>query len=457
MKAPPLSTSGMPGTMSGRRGVPLAVPLPFLLTGACAAAFFGILLPWVVPEAIQAPGFPHVLALVHIATLAWLTMTIMGASLQLIPVIIVAPLRASRFIHWQYPIYTSGVVLLLSGFWWMQPWLLAIGGTVIVLAVAHYVIVLSITLAQGTARSLTVRFLIASLAYLCIVVSLGLTMALDFQFNFLGPTSDQLLLIHITLGIVGWLSSTLIGVSYTLVRMFALAHGHSDRPGRFIFILLNASIVGLALGFIFSWRPLILLAGGMLVVSAWLFAYDYWHMLRARRRKLLDVTQYHGIAAVVYFSLVMPLGLGVTVFNWRQPAVLAALGLAALVGWLGQSIIGYLYKIVPFLIWHTRYGSLVGRERVPLMRELVHERWAYISWWLINVGLLGALLSALFMWVLPLQIASGLLGVGLALAAVNIAGIVRHLDKRYVFVPHARSPRLSRPYGDEPSPQKPYL
>jgi hypothetical protein len=430
MKAPPLSISGMPGTMTGRRGVPLAVPLPFLLTGACAAAFFGILLPWIVPEAIQAPDFPHVLALVHIATLAWLTMTIMGASLQLIPVIIVAPLRATRFIHWQYPIYTSGVVLLLSGFWWMRPWLMAIGGTIIVLAVAHYVVVLSITLAQGTARPLTVRFLVASLAYLCIVVSLGLTMALDFQFDFLGTTFDQLLLTHITLGIVGWLSSTLIGVSYTLVRMFALAHGHGDRLGRFIFILLNASIVGLSLGFIFSWLPLILLAGGMLVASAWLFAYDYWHMLQARRRKLLDVTQYHGIAAVVYFSLVIPLGLGVTVFGWRQPAVLAALGLAVLVGWLGQSIIGYLYKIVPFLIWHTRYGPRVGREHVPLMRELVHERWAYISWWLINVGLLGAMLSALFIWVLPLQITSGLLGAGLALTAVNVVGVVRHLHKR---------------------------
>ncbi len=228
--------------MSGSRGVPLAVPLPFLLTGACTAALFGILLPWVVPEAVRAPDFPHVLALVHIATLAWLTMTIMGASLQLIPVIIVAPLRATRFIHWQYPIYTSGVVLLLSGFWWMHPWLIAIGGTVIVLAVAHYVVVLSITLAHGTARPLTVRFLVASLAYLCIVVSLGLTMALDFQFDFLGPTFDQLILTHITLGIVGWLSSTLIGVSYTIVRMFALAHGHGDGLGRFIFILLNASI-----------------------------------------------------------------------------------------------------------------------------------------------------------------------------------------------------------------------
>ena len=157
MKAPPLSTSGLPGMMGGRRDVPLTVPLPFLLTGACAAALFGILLPWVMPEAIQAPDFPHVLALVHIATLAWLTMTIMGASLQLIPVIIVAPLRATRFIHWQYPIYTSGVVLLLSGFWWLHPWLMAVGGTVIVLAVIHYVIVLSITLAQGTVRPFRYR------------------------------------------------------------------------------------------------------------------------------------------------------------------------------------------------------------------------------------------------------------------------------------------------------------
>jgi hypothetical protein len=109
-----------------------------------------------------------------------------------------------------------------------------------------------------------------------------------------------------------------------------------------------------------------------------------------------------------------------------QP-MLAALGLAALVGWLGQSTIGYLYKIVPFLVWQSRYGSLVGREKVPLMRELVHERWAWGSWWLINIGLAGTLLSVLFMWVLPAQIASGLLGAGFVLAAINIFGVIRHL------------------------------
>jgi hypothetical protein len=427
----PISTSGMQTTMTGRHGVPLVVPLPFLLTGACAAALFGLLLPWIAPEAILAPGFPHVLALVHIATLGWLTMTIMGASLQLTPVIVVAPLRATRLIHWQYPVFVSGVILLLSGFWWTLPWLMAAGGTVIVLAIAHYVVVLGVTLAHATTRPLTVRFLVVSLIYLCFVVSLGLTAAFNFQFGFLGTAFDQLLLMHITLGILGWLSSTLIGVSYTLVRMFALAHGHSDRLGRLIFVLLNVSIVGLAMGFTFSWFPLILAGEGVLLATAWLFAYDFTGMLRARRRKVLDVTQYHSMAAAGYFSLVIPLGIVTAVFGWWQPAVLAALGLAVLVGWLGQSIIGYLYKIVPFLIWHASYGPLVGREHVPLMRELVHERWAWASFWLINAGLGGAMLSALLMWVWPLQIASGILGAGLVLAAVNVTDVVRHLDRRY--------------------------
>ncbi len=433
---PPITTHGMVGGMDGRRGVPLAVPLPFLLTGVCAAALFGLLLPWIAPEAVQAPDLPHVLALVHLATLGWLTMTILGASLQLVPVIIVAPLRATRFLPWQYPVYTGGVVLLLCGFWWMRPWLLAAGGIVIVLAVVHYVALLSFTLLHATTQPLTLRFLAALLVYLCLIVGLGLTAALNMQFGFLGIGTDRLLSIHLTLGVLGWLSNLLMGVSYALVRLFALAHGHGDRLGRIIFVLWQGSIVGLALGFLFSWLALILLGGGVLIATAWLFAYDFWHMFRARYRRLLDVTQYHSMAAVVSFCLVVPAGIASVVFGWQQPVVFAALGLAALVGWLGQSIIGYLYKIVPFLVWHARYGPLVGREKVPLMRDLVHERWAWLSWWLMNGGLVGVILSALFSWSVPLHITSGLLGAGLVLAAANIAGVVQHLPKRSLSVQH---------------------
>jgi len=424
----------MMGGLSGSRSVPLTVPLPFLLTGSCAAALFGLLLPWILPEALQAPDFPRVLALVHIATLGWLTMTIMGASLQLVPVIVVAPLRWEgwgRLLPWQYPVYLSGVILLITGFWEWSPWLLAVGGTLIVLAVIHYVTVLAITLAQSKKRSLTTRFLVASLTYLCIVVSLGLTAAIDVQFDFLGSAFNQLLLTHITLGIVGWLTCTLIGVSYTLVRMFALTHDHTDRLGNALFLLLNLSIVGLALGFIFSTLPLIVLSGCGLIAAAWLFAYDLWRMFHIRHRKILDVTQYHSIAATIYLCLLLPSGVLAAIFGWQQAALLTTLGLAALVGWLGQSIIGYLYKIVPFLVWNKRYGPLVGKHKVPLMRDLVHEHWAWASWWLINLALPLTCLAALCTWTILAQIASAFLGLGLILASANIAGVVRHLGKQH--------------------------
>lgn len=421
----PIATSGLSGLARG--GVPLWLPLPFLLTGAFGAAAFGVLLPFVAPQALLAPDYPHVLALVHTATLGWLTMTIMGASLQLAPVILVSPLRATRFGRAQYPVYAGGVALLIAGFWTARVLLLITGGLLVALAVAHYTVILGTTLARASTHPLSARYLAASAGYLCVVVGLGLTAALNFQFGFLGAGADRLLLAHITVGIVGWLTCTLIGVSYTLVRMFALVHDHTDVFGRRIFLLLNGGVLGLAIGFAFGWTPLQALAGLGLSAAAWLFTYDYARMLRVRKRKLLDVTQRHTIAAVGYLAVVVPTGVAVALFGvepQRQQPMLVALGLAALVGWLGQSIIGYLYKIVPFLIWQARYGPLVGRRQVPLMRDLVHQRAALLSFWLINGALLVALVCAVLDWTIPLQVAAMLLGAGLVLAAANVFGVV---------------------------------
>jgi hypothetical protein len=369
-----------------------------------------------------------VLALVHTATLGWLTMTIMGASLQLTPVILTSTLQAARFARWQYPVYLVGVALLLSGFWFWRMPLLITGGSLVLLAVAHYAVILGVTLLyahrQHESHPLTARYLSASLFYLCLVVCLGLTAALNLAGGFLGGGTNRLLLTHITLGIVGWLTCTLIGVSYTLVRMFALVHGHTDARGRVVFTLLNGGIVGLAAGFTLGWSPLTLIGGLLLIAAVWLFGWDYARMLRQRKRKVLDVTQHHGIAAVSYLTVVIPLGVAAALFGWGSPRLFAALGLAALVGWLGQSTLGYLYKIIPFLVWQSRYGALVGRQKVPLMRDLVRQRWATTSFWLVNISLPLVAVTILLGWLVPLQLAAATLGVGLILAAANVVSII---------------------------------
>jgi hypothetical protein len=207
--------------------------------------------------------------------------------------------------------------------------------------------------------------------------------------------------------------------------MFALAHGHGDRLGARIFWLLQGGIVLTAAGFGLAWGVPVALGLALLVMAVALFAWDYARMLRARRRKVLDMTQWHGLAGVAYLALLVPAGALLTVRGGAQPRLLVGLGLGALVGWLGQSTIGYLYKIVPFLIWHERYGPLVGRQKVPLMRELVRERWACASFWLINVGLPAAMLFAAVGLMGPLRVAVGVVGIGLALAAINVVGVVR--------------------------------
>jgi len=189
-------------------------------------------------------------------------------------------------------------------------------------------------------------------------------------------------------------------------------------------VLLNGGIVGMAAGFALAWAPLALLGGLLLIAAVWLFAWDYARMLRQRKRRVLDVTQHHGIAAVSYLAVVIPLGVVAALAGWGSPRLFAALGLAALVGWLGQSTLGYQYKIVPFLVWQSRYGALVGRQKVPLMRDLVHQRWATISFWLVNGALPLVAATALLGWVAPMQIAAAALGVGLILAAANVAGIL---------------------------------
>ena len=299
--------------------------------------------------------------------------------------------------------------------------LLIAGGTLVVVAVAHHAVMLGVTLARAQTRPISARFLVASLVYLCLVVCLGLTAALNFQLGFLGG-ADRLLLAHITLGIVGWLTCTLIGVTYTLARMFALVHDHNDLQARRIFALLNIAVAGLALAFAFSWEALEIASGSILIAAVWLFAYDYYRLLRLRKRKPLDVTQRHAIVAVGYLVVVIPLAVIATVAGWVSPPMFAALGLLALVGWLGQSIVGYLYKIVPFLIWQTRYGPLVGKQKVPLMRDLIRQRWATTTFWLVNIGLPAAAVSAWCGWTWPLRLASLALGAGLVLVCANVVG-----------------------------------
>ena len=74
-------------------------------------------LPWLAPELGGHYYHPRVLALTHAITLGWITMSILGASYQLIPIVLQRPLWSGRLARWQLGVLSIGVIGMIAHFW----------------------------------------------------------------------------------------------------------------------------------------------------------------------------------------------------------------------------------------------------------------------------------------------------------------------------------------------------
>ena len=52
-----------------------------------------------------------------------------------------------------------------------------------------------------------------------------------------------------------------------------------------------------------------------------------------------------------------------------------------------------MYKVVPFLVWFHKYSDKVGKEKVPLLKDMFSERIGSIQFWLINIGVPGVMVG----------------------------------------------------------------
>src|SRR6266498_4867925 len=72
------------------------VPLRYLVVAAGAFVLAAVGVLWLAPEMAGHYYHPHIVALTHMVTLGWITLTIMGASYQLIPIVLERPIWSER-------------------------------------------------------------------------------------------------------------------------------------------------------------------------------------------------------------------------------------------------------------------------------------------------------------------------------------------------------------------------
>ncbi len=411
------------------------LPLPFLLSGPLALAAAHLLLAARVGTVTGSYRATATIAVTHLLVLGAIVGTMMGALYQMTPVIFVAQAADGRLGLAQVALYTAGWALMVTGFLSGGTAVLAIGGTCVVLAVLLFLAIIGRVLRTATQWDTAGWYILTAFAFLAATVGVGLTFALDWRFGWF-PIPPHLLAIHVHLGGIGWLTLLIMGVSYRLVPMFAIA----PAPAGILARGNLGAFVGLLIGLVaLLWRdaarPAVAIIAWGLAVCVSIYLFDMARLYRARRRRwdLTLVTLWSamaclGVAAVMgaLWSTGLP-GRWFGATPW-----LLAYGYIALAGWCALAICAHLIKIVPFLVWLHRYGRGMGRGPVPLLKDLLPQRAAVAA-----IGGYAFGFAATAIGLLTGQ--TGIIRVGAWCAAAGALGLFGVVLA--VLLPHRRSSR----------------
>jgi len=402
----------------------LQVPLPFMLAAPCFALAAALLLVWQGEAALVLRWTPVTLSMTHLLVLGFLTMTIVGALFQLLPV-------------------TAGVAVPLArqvaGFCWCA---LALGTAVLAAALGLGLGPTAFRLAAGLLGSAGFVFLSAigaaiarpapagakpllegvryAAAALAITIAIGAALAL--YLGGVGSVNAPLLTdIHATWGLVGWVIVLTAAVSFQVIPMF---QGTATYPR-----LLETWLPPLVFVLLFGWSAAKLLDAAWwrlaceIGIGALLLLYVATTVswLGRRKRKADTGTRYWLLAmgslllaALLHF---IPFEL---VFDSVDALPLLS-GVLVIVGCAMSAVNGMLYKIVPFLVWyHLAHDERLPRERIPKMSAVLGESQAARQWRWHLAGLALLVLACLFPAVLA-RPAGLFLMVALLLLARDVA------------------------------------
>jgi len=328
----------------------------------------------------------------HLFLLGFVMMVIFGAMAQLIPVALEVGHHNVDLYKYIFLLLALGSSLMVVGFWFL-PWLLPYGGFLVLVSMLLFLYETFATLKKTTTSTLTVKCVKAGNIFLTIAIAIGFLMALAISVGF-NLDFNKLLPIHIVLVLVGYVTITVIGMSMILLPMFGLAHGYDDSDVNLSFKILVVSIVLFSLSELFGlhYFSKIFIIG--MIGAVGLYLRQLITLYNIRARKIHDIWYKHIYVAFISLALVV-----VYIVFWLllgSDAILKSAVWLFLVGFFVFVINGHLIKIIPFLVWFERFSPLVGKQKVPMLHEMLPDRDIELSFWMSLSGLVVGLFGFMF-------------------------------------------------------------
>lgn len=332
---------------------------------------------------------PNMLALTHGFTLGFLTMVMMGALLQLLPVIGGIGIAKPRLIATtSHVLYCAGVITLMLSFVLATNWLTLAALALLSLGLGIYlgaiIWVLIKKISQGDSIN-CFRLAITSLVILLLLGVLLLANRVGVSLPFI--TLDKHLTdIHALMGLVGWAGILIIAVSFQVLPMFHVA---PNMP-KYIRQYLGGSIFILLITYVYYAE----LALGLLFISHGVFAITLFYVINQRKRKVPDTSiKYWKLSAGTLLVLNLLYFLPDSFYSPAQTPLFMALPDKAMLltaifiyFYLLSVIQGMLLKILPFLSYtHLQQRCLIdfsAMQFIPHMHEFLNKKHGVVLYYM---------------------------------------------------------------------------
>jgi hypothetical protein len=354
---------------------PFAAPLRFFLTAPLFAVLAGLLVAVAGPDIFASRWTPDGLAATHLITLGFMLQIMLGALIQILPVVaganLARPLGVATIVNSGL---SGGVLLLAGGFHFGLPLLLTAAALLLGSTVLLFLAVTLRALIGVPSTSPTIRGLKLALSGLAVVVGLGMLLALGLANGWRLPLV-ALTDLHAAWGLAGWAGVLLAAMAYVVVPMFQLTAGYPARPSRLFAPLMLGVLLLWSLAVLADWPWLVRFSQLGVALAGLVFAVLTLRLQLKRRRARADATSRYwqlGLGSSIV-ALTMLSTAAIFPVLAELPGWPLVFGILLVLGGFLPFIIGMLYKIVPFLAWLHLQSATQSKMPAPTMNKILGE------------------------------------------------------------------------------------
>jgi len=313
---------------------------------------------------------PRMLAVVHLVTLGWISASILGSIYIVGPLAFRMPLPSVKRDFVAFGCFVVGVVGMVSHFWMDSPAGMAWSAGLVTLAFVH--VAVRVLAGLRTAPVPLEARLPVAVAFFNLLgaAGLGVLLGVNKVSPFMEVRHLDLVFAHAHLAALGWGTLMVMGAGYRILPMVLPAAMPRGAWVHASTVLLQAGVIGLVVAFSTGGRGLP--AAALAAASGvGLFLSRVVWMLRNRRpapseQRRPDWGTWHALQAMLY--LVAATGLGFAL-AWARPSetglrLAMAYGVAGLVGFLSQIVVGVEGRLLPLFGWLWGFADR-GRSELP--------------------------------------------------------------------------------------------